>query len=130
MSRRLQGDRGSASIWLVSALTLILLVAVAAILRGAAVLARHRAEGAADLAALAAAGAIGVGGDPCARATAIAAANGARLRSCAVELAGDGRSGTVAVRVAVRVSLPVVGLRDSVASARAGRLRRPCPVAC
>jgi Putative Flp pilus-assembly TadE/G-like len=50
--------------------------------RGAAVIARHRAESAADLAALAGAGRIGIGGDPCAAAAAIAAG----LTSCEVRL--------------------------------------------
>ena len=56
-------DRGSATIWVLACCALLLVVGRSSALRTAAVLARHRAEGAADLAALAAAGRIGVGGD-------------------------------------------------------------------
>jgi secretion/DNA translocation related TadE-like protein len=101
---------------------LLLLVGTAGVLRTEAVLARHRAESAADLAALAAAGRIGVGADECAAARAIAAANGAAISRCSLELAADGRSGTVDVRVSASASLPVVGARTVTASARASRL--------
>ena len=83
---------------------------------GAATVARHRAEAAADLAALAAA-------TPdlpdCARAADVAARSGAALVSCTVR--GDG-----SVFVAVTVALPgwldqLAGGRRPVARARAGR---------
>ena len=121
----LRGDRGSASLWVVAGGVLVLLVALVAVLRGSAVLARERAEAAADLAALAAAGGIGVDGSPramCARAMPIAAANRARLAGCAVRLGADGRTGTVDVTVAVRVRLAAVGSAVVHAHARAGRL--------
>lgn len=116
------GERGSASIWVLGGCGLLLLVGSAGVLRTEAVLARHRAESAADLAALAAAGRIGVGADGCDAARAIATANGATLSRCSLDLAPDGRSGTVDVRVAASVSLPVVGARTVTARARAGRL--------
>lgn len=51
---------------------------------GGLVTAQRRAQAAADLAALAAAGALPAGGDGCAEATRIAAANSASLDSCSV----------------------------------------------
>jgi secretion/DNA translocation related TadE-like protein len=119
------GRTGSASIWVLSCSALLLLVASVGVLRAAAIVARHRAESAADLAALAAAGRIGVTDSICPAAAAVAARNGATLRSCTPALAPDGRSGTVTTRVALRVSLPLVGTREVIASARAGRLAVP-----
>jgi secretion/DNA translocation related TadE-like protein len=101
---------------------LVLFVAYAGGVRVASVLARHRTEAAADLAALAAAGQIGVGDQPCAAARAIAAANHVALAACAVALAVDGRSGTVRVQVRGSAHLPIVGRREVVAAARAARL--------
>jgi secretion/DNA translocation related TadE-like protein len=114
-------DRGSASIWLLACCALLLAVAFAGTVRAAAVVVRHRAESTADLAALAAAGQIGVSKGVCAAAARIAAANGASVRRCQPALAPGGRSGSVAVWLTMRVRLPVVGSRDVVASARAGR---------
>jgi secretion/DNA translocation related TadE-like protein len=100
---------------------LVFVIATIAMVRASAVLARHRAESAADLSALAAAGEIGVSERICSAARRIASANGARLRSCSPALSPDGRSGAVTVRVEVSVHLPLVGARDAIASARAGR---------
>jgi secretion/DNA translocation related TadE-like protein len=115
-------DAGSATIWVLACVLLILSVLTITLVRTAAVLARHRAESAADLAALAAAGRIGASGSPCAAAGASAERNRARLASCDVALGVGGRSGTVVVRVSAAVTLPVVGVREVSASARAGRL--------
>ena len=112
-------DRGSAVIWVLACGAVLMVFAIAIAARTCAVFARHRAEVAADLAALAAAGRIGVGGDPCASAAAIAARNRARLASCAVAL---DPGGTVRIQVVEHVGLPLVGVRDVSASARAGRL--------
>ena len=117
-----RGDRGSASVWVLACSALVLLVAVAVSLRAGAVLARHRAESAADLAALAAAARIGMADDVCAPAGPIARANGGALVRCRARLAPDGRSGSVDVEVSVAVRLPGVGSRRATASARAGRL--------
>lgn len=114
-------ERGSASVWVVACCALLLAVALAGTLRTGAVLARHRAESAADLAALAAAGQIGVSPDGCPAASRIATAYGASLLRCESSLAPGGRSGTVIVSLSMRVRLPVVGSRRVVASARAGR---------
>ena len=114
-------ERGSATIWVLACCALVMLVGFLGVARTQAVLARHRADAAADLAALAGAGRIGVGGDVCGVASALAAANGAAVGSCAVRLAADGRSGTVRVQVAITVHLPIAGTRTVIASARAGR---------
>jgi secretion/DNA translocation related TadE-like protein len=118
-------DRGSASLWVLAGGVLVLLVAFVAVARGSAVLARERAEAAADLAALAAADGIGVDGSTaslCHRAAGIARQNGARVRSCSVRLGADGRTGTVDVTVTVGARLAGVGDVQVSASSRAGRL--------
>jgi secretion/DNA translocation related TadE-like protein len=115
-------DRGAAVVWVLVSGAVLMVFALAIAARTAAVFARHRAETAADLAALAAADRIGVGGDPCVSAAEIAAHNRASLAACAVALDSGGRSGTVRIRVVAHVRLPLVGARDVTASARAGRL--------
>jgi secretion/DNA translocation related TadE-like protein len=115
-------ERGSAAIWVLACCALLMVVTGAATVRALAVLARHRAESSADLAALAAAGQIGVGDAACAFAARDARSNGARLRSCTVRLDAGGRSGSVRVAVLVTVRLPVVGACSVTASARAARL--------
>jgi secretion/DNA translocation related TadE-like protein len=74
-------DRGSGTV-LMLALVIFsgFLVLVTAVL-AAAIVARHRAEAAADLAALAAASGLSAS-DGCAEASRIAAANGSRLEKC------------------------------------------------
>ena len=82
---------------------------------GAAVVARHTAQGAADLAALAAAGALAGGPDAaCAQAGAIAGAMRAGVTRCAVE----GLDVVLQVQVAVRVGRFDLG--PARATARAG----------
>ena len=88
-------DRGSATLFAVSCLTLLLLLGAALGVVAAMVRAHRTAQAAADLAALAAASAAGSGRDPCAAGQAVAAANGARLDSCAAQ----GREVTVTVTV-------------------------------
>lgn len=117
-----RADRGSASVWVLACSALVLLIGVATSMRTAAVLARHRAESAADFAALAAVERIGLGGDGCAAAAALAAANGAALVACRANLGPDGRTGTVDVKVSLAVQLPVLGAERVIATARAGRL--------
>lgn len=116
-----KGERGSATLWLISGCLLLFLAGSVVTLRASAVLARHRAETAADLAALAAATRIGTGTDPCAAARRIATANGASLLACRAVLAADGRTGTVDVRAQVTMRLPALGSRQASATARAGR---------
>lgn len=122
---RTEAERGSISIWVLACCALLMVVGSVVTLRTAAVVARHRAEAAADLAALAAAGQIGISSAGCAAAARIAIANGSRMRSCRLALAPDERSGTVEVVIQARIDLPVVGSRAVAASARAGRLAPP-----
>jgi secretion/DNA translocation related TadE-like protein len=114
-------DTGSASLWVLAAAVVVFALAAAATVRTTAVLARHRAETAADLAALAAASDIGVTPDVCPAAGAVAVANGAQLVRCRADLAPDGRSGTVLATVRFVAHLPVAGTRTVLATARAGR---------
>ena len=108
-------DRGSMTIWAAALAGLVLLGSSAALLYGSAVAGRHRAETAADLAALAAA--VHVVDSPasaCAIGARIAIGNGGSLRGC--EVVGD----KVEVVVSRRVSLGGLGTFTAVARARAG----------
>lgn len=98
MASRLGPRDGAVTVWaaLVIAALLVVLCGVAYV--GAAVLARHRAQAAADLAALAAAAALRAGEPSCDEAARIAQANGADMASCT-----DAGGGDVLVAVAVDV---------------------------
>jgi secretion/DNA translocation related TadE-like protein len=109
MSGRPAGDRGSGSIWVLALGLVVVLAGLVGMYRGSAVVGRHRAEAAADFAALAAAAKVLE--VACASAGTVAAANGARLVSCAV----DGSIATVTTAVALRGVLP----GDFVATGRA-----------
>ena len=111
--RQRDGEAGVAVV-LVLALVgaLVVLAAVAAGLT-AVVVAHRRAQAAADLAALAAAGQLQSRGDACAAATVIARRNGAELGGCSID------GSTAAVTVTLRLP-PVLSGRDLRASARAG----------
>jgi secretion/DNA translocation related TadE-like protein len=113
---RLRGERGSATVWVVALSGVLAAIGVAAVLVGSAVVGRHRAAGAADLSALAAAERA-VRGDPraCAVAEDTAAANGARLTGCAVE-----GGAVVEVTVDVPVRLGPLGVARAAGRARAG----------
>lgn len=108
-------DRGSMTVWSAAVIALVALSASIAVAYGTAVVGRHRAGTAADLAALAAAvrvvdGATGA----CRTAAAVAARNGGVLRGCRV-------AGTdVEVSVARSVRLAGLGVRTVVVRARAG----------
>lgn len=112
MTRR--GDRGSATVPAVACLMVLLLVGAALGAVAALVVAHRSAQSAADLAALAAAGALARGAEACGAADAVADANGGRLTGC-----------TLAGREA-RVTVLVPGPRwlglaaDPEAEARAG----------
>lgn len=110
-------ERGSATVtgaYVIAGITvLVLLVLYVA----AAVVARHRAQSAADLSALAAAAQQVVGAeDPCVAARQIAAAQevSARVVGCSV------RGEDMMVGVEVPVSLGPFGIRTATARARAG----------
>ncbi|MFJ9441905.1 Rv3654c family TadE-like protein [Kitasatospora sp. NPDC101235] len=117
-------DAGSATVWLLALAMLGTAVFAATIAVGSVVAARHRAESAADLAALAAADRLLLDPDGgCARAAGIAAAQGAGLVSCAVDRSVDAVE--VVAEVGVRglpARLPVGPAR---ARARAGPARAP-----
>jgi secretion/DNA translocation related TadE-like protein len=78
-------DRGSATVWSVGAIAVLCVVFGVVLALGQAVVARHRAAGGADLAALAAADHWAEGGTAaCARAERVARAQGSRLVRCAI----------------------------------------------
>jgi secretion/DNA translocation related TadE-like protein len=114
-------DRGSVSIWVISCAAVLLATSFVVVLRGQAVLARHRAEMGADLAALAAAARIGIDSGWCVAARRVAHANGASVLTCDVRLSPGGRSGFARVTVALSVRLAVVGTQTVVARAQAQR---------
>ncbi|MET7602546.1 Rv3654c family TadE-like protein [Streptomyces avermitilis] len=79
-------DRGSASVWVVCAIAGLCVVFGAVLAMSQAVVTRHRAASAADLAALAAADHwTDAGGKACAMADRVARAQGSRLVRCAVD---------------------------------------------
>ncbi|MEU6165076.1 Rv3654c family TadE-like protein [Streptomyces tanashiensis] len=79
------GDRGVATVWAAVAACALCVVFGVVLALGQAVAARHRAGGAADLAALAAADrALWGEAEACAAASRVAAAQGAELVGCAV----------------------------------------------
>ncbi|MFI2617552.1 Rv3654c family TadE-like protein [Streptomyces sp. NPDC018584] len=78
-------DRGAATVWSAVVMAVLCVLCGALLAVGQAVVARHRAGGAADLAALAAADHWAAGtSKACAGAERVAAAQGARLVRCAV----------------------------------------------
>jgi secretion/DNA translocation related TadE-like protein len=109
------GDSGSASLVAVAMVAVLLALTTACVCVGSAVIARHRAQSAADLAALAAAGRLSEGADAaCTYASAVARAVQADITRCVVEELD------VVVAVEVRVDLGRFGLGPARATARAG----------
>ena len=114
--RRLDPERGSATVWVLALAGVLAAVGLAAVLVGAAVTARHRAGTAADLAALTAALAAVEGESvACGAAARMAADNGTELTSCAVH---DGN--VFDITVAAPVRLGPLGLFQADGRARAG----------
>ncbi|AVT39790.1 helicase [Plantactinospora sp. BB1] len=111
-------DRGSATLWLLAVGLVLVVLSLGAAAIGAARVARHQARVAADLGALAGATQVLAGPDrACARATAIAAANSARVTGCTL----DGLDLLVTAEVTVE---PLPGMtRVASATARAGPVR-------
>ena len=109
-----RGERGSATLFAVAVIGVLLLIGAALGVVAAMVHAHRMAQSAADLAALAGAQAQARGRDPCRAAVRVATANGASMDSCAV--AGSD----------VQVQVTVIGPRwmgqrhDLSAQARAG----------
>jgi secretion/DNA translocation related TadE-like protein len=116
-------DRGSATVWVALVCLVTWSVATVALSVGAAVVARHRAASAADLAALAGARMLADGlGDPCSEAHRVAAAARARLVAC--DRLPDG-----SLQVVTVVALPPLlarwpNLPPAMARARAGASQR------
>ncbi len=109
-------DQGSATILVLGICLIAMVLATAVAATGSAIVARHRAQAAADLGALAAADVL-VGraaGAPCAAAALVVRAQGATLTEC--ELSGT----DVLVRASVEPRGPVAALGVAVAAARAG----------
>ena len=108
-------ERGSATVWVLAVGLLIVVVALASAAAGAGAVARHRAQSAADLGALAGAiRALDGAGTACAHARTIVAANGARLVACRL----DGFDVIVSAEVVPSGVAAVAGV--ATASARAG----------
>jgi secretion/DNA translocation related TadE-like protein len=110
---RQRDDRGAAVVVGIALVAVLALVAVACVGAVAIVLAHRRAQVAADLASLAAAGALQRGADPCGAARQIAGRHEAALTSCVVD------ASAVVVTTAV-VLPPVLGGGEVPARARAG----------
>ncbi|MEJ5867503.1 Rv3654c family TadE-like protein [Pseudokineococcus sp. 5B2Z-1] len=116
--RARRGDRGAGSVLVLGLLLVGVVLCTAAAALGQAVVARHRAAAAADLAALAGAdvslGRAVPAGGPCDAAARVAARGGARLVGCT--------TGGLEVVVVVAVDVPgaLGGLGPARASARAG----------
>jgi len=126
--RRLGRDRGSGTVLVVGAIGLLLTLVTSALSVVTAVVASHRAQSAADLGALAAAGALVRGelpGAACAAAGRIAGRGGAVLTSCRAE-----SDLSVEVVVNVAATLPRVGVATarSRAGPSTGLSARPPPV--
>jgi secretion/DNA translocation related TadE-like protein len=108
-------DRGSAPVWAVAVITAVLMVATAGVQVGAAMITRHRATAAADLAALGAAVDAVFGEDrACERATWVTEAMGSALVSCRL----DGWEALV--EVTARPPEPLARFGTASARARAG----------
>jgi secretion/DNA translocation related TadE-like protein len=108
-------DRGSATLLAVAMVALILAACGGAVVVGTAVIARHRAQSAADLAALAAAGRLAAGqATACGWAASLANSMHASVAGCVVQ------DLDVIVTVDVPVPLSRWGIGSARASARAG----------
>ncbi|WP_313047540.1 Rv3654c family TadE-like protein [Nonomuraea jabiensis] len=108
-------EKGSATLWGVALMGLLMAVATAFATLGAVRVARHRVHSAADLSALAAAKlAIMDPETACARAATLASQNGVTLTQCKItdEIAD--------VWTSLSISLPMVGSRTLTARSRAG----------
>ena len=102
--RSLLSDRGSATVFVVIGLALVLFAGCAMAAVGGLVAAHRRAQSAADLAAIAGARALGTSREPCAAAAVVAAANAATIEDCrassrdvtlTVSVAGPDLTGTL-----------------------------------
>jgi len=81
---RREGEAGAATVMVVAMAGVLMFVLVGLAAASGLVTAQRRAQAAADLAALAAAGTLPGGGEGCAEAARIATANGAALDACSI----------------------------------------------
>ncbi|MFI5860893.1 Rv3654c family TadE-like protein [Streptomyces sp. NPDC051546] len=108
-------DRGSATVWGVLVATVLAAVFSGVLLLGQAVVSRHRAAAAADLAALAAAATWAHGPEAaCATAVRVAVAQGAQVTGCAVtgevaEVTARVRAGPFGPELHSRAGPPLAG---------------------
>ncbi|MER7398997.1 Rv3654c family TadE-like protein [Streptomyces sp. NPDC000151] len=106
--RRRRGDRGSATVWAAVSTMALCAVFAVVIALGQAVIARHRAGAAADMAALAASARSVYGeAEACGAARRVAVAQGARLVRCTVraavaDVSAEARAGPFAPRIRSR----------------------------
>ncbi|MDV6262556.1 flp pilus-assembly TadE/G-like family protein [Rhodococcus yunnanensis] len=108
-------DEGGATVLAALAMSALIAVVVMVMHVGSAVGARHQAQSAADLAALAGAGALDRGVvDACESARALSVRMGTELRECTID------DWDVIVTVGQPVFLGRFGMSDATASARAG----------
>ncbi|MQA14392.1 MAG: hypothetical protein GEV09_09520 [Pseudonocardiaceae bacterium] len=111
-------DRGSATVWSVGAIAALLTVAAVLVQLGGVSVARHQAESAADLAALAGAGrAVAGAATACERAGSITDRMRVHLESCRVQ------GWDVLVEVSARPGGPLGNVGVATARARAGPVR-------
>jgi secretion/DNA translocation related TadE-like protein len=111
----LEGERGSATVVAVAMIAVLLAMSLGFMAIGSAVVARHRAQAGADLAALAAAGRLANGGDTaCSWASSVAARMQSHVSACRVDELD------VVVAVDVPVRLGRWGMGTAHAAARAG----------
>ena len=128
MSRARRGERGAATLLAVAMAGVLLMVGAALAVVGALVVDHRRAQAAADLAALAGAGAAARGQPACAAARAVAGLNGAELLECSID--GPPEGATVTVRVEVSGPHWLGQQADLQAGARAGPRSRTLAAGC
>lgn len=115
-----RGERGSATVLVLAAGLVVLVVGLVLALAVAHAAALHRARGVADLAAVAGAAAYARGA-ACATAVRVAVENGGRATDC--RTTGDAIEHAVVVTVEIGVTRPAPGLPGAVrATATAGRV--------
>jgi secretion/DNA translocation related TadE-like protein len=122
MTRSQTGDRGSGTLLALAVVIFLLSLTAAVGVFGRFIVAQHRADAAADLAALAGTQAYGTGKDGCAVADTVAARNRQHLTDCSI--VGDRTDFVVSVRVAAAVPTRVPLLPEMItAAADAGPVR-------
>ncbi|MFE3292907.1 Rv3654c family TadE-like protein [Rhodococcus sp. NPDC059234] len=116
----MRDERGAATVLACFAMLALISLALVVGHLGAAVAARHRAQAAADLAALAAAAVLDRGGEAgCVAARGVVDRMGVTLRECRIE------GWDAVVTVGVRVGVVAAGSGEAVAAARAGPVDQP-----